>query len=128
MSITLRILLIAGSLVFATNAIRKIRSSTVEIGDVLFWIVFSALLLLISLFPQIVFFASELFGIQSAVNTVFLCIIALLAYKSFSLSIKVSSLSLKLRRLTAKLATQEAIEREREQASAPEESPHTTNE
>jgi len=118
-SIVLRILLIVGSLVFATNTMRKIRASTIEIGDALFWIIFSFFLLLISFFPRIVFFTAELIGIQSPVNMVFLSIIALLAYKSFSLSIKVSALSMKQKMLTATLATQQAIETERLESMDP---------
>ena len=120
MSMILRILLILGSLLFTTHAIRKIRSSTIEIGDALFWIVFSFFLLLISIFPKIIFLATDLFGIQLPVNMVFLCVIALLAYKSFSLSIKVSALSMKLKTLTAMLAAQHEIQFELSQAEPPD--------
>jgi hypothetical protein len=127
MSIVLRILLIIGSLAFTTNAIRKIRSSAIEIGDALFWIVFSFFLLLISIFPDIIFLAAKLFGIQLPVNMVFLCVIALLAYKSFSLSIKISALSMKLKALTAMLATQQAIDSECLASEQPAETREATN-
>lgn len=120
MSSALRILLIVGSIAFTTNTLRKIRSSTIEIGDALFWIIFSFFLLFISIFPGVFFQLAELVGIQSPVNMVFLCIIALLAYKSFSLSIKVSAMSMKLKMLTATLATQQAIEAECLESTHPE--------
>lgn len=120
MSIALRILLIVGSIAFTTNTLRKIRSSTIEIGDALFWIIFSFFLLFISFFPGVFFQLAELVGIQSPVNMVFLCIIALLAYKSFSLSIKVSQMSMKLKMLTATLATQQTIEAECLESTHPE--------
>lgn len=112
MSIVLRVSLIIGSLAFATFAIKKIRSSTIEIGDSLFWIAFSFFLLIISIFPQIVYFVTSLFGIQLPVNMVFLSVIALLAYKCFSLSIKVSTINMKLKTLTAMLGVQGAIQAE----------------
>ncbi len=103
MSLTLRIILVASSLMTCIYAIQRIRSAKVDIGDTVYWILVSFYLLLISVFPDIVSFFSRLFGIQSPVNMVFLSIIALLGYKCFSLSIKVSLLEIKLKTLAIQI-------------------------
>lgn len=127
MSIVLRIFLIVGSLAFAMQVIRKIRASTIEIGDALFWIVFSFLLLLISIFPGIIFAAAGLCGIEQPVNMVFLLVIALLVYKVLSLSIKVSALSMKLKTLAATLAAQRVIDARNNTTIIPESTHGTIN-
>lgn len=109
MTIALRALLIAGSLCFSVFTIRKIRRSSIEIGDSIFWILLSVILLLISLFPDLVFASVRVFGIQSPANGVFAFIVSLLTYKCFSLSVKVSELSQKLRALTGFVSAQNAL-------------------
>lgn len=107
MALTLRIVLVACSLLTSVYAIRRIRSARVDIGDTVYWILFSFYLLLISIFPGIMSFFSRLLGIQSPVNMVFLSVIALLGYKCFTLSIKVSAMEIKLKTLALDMSLEQ---------------------
>ena len=63
MTIILRVILIIVCLLTMVFLIRKIRQAKVQIEDSLFWIFFSAGLLIISIFPQIADFMAGLLGI-----------------------------------------------------------------
>ena len=75
MSIVLRITLIVVSFLVLLFVLKKIRRTQLYIDDAIFWIVFSALLLVISIFPQLAVWATDLLGIQSPANFVFLFMI-----------------------------------------------------
>jgi hypothetical protein len=62
------------------------------------------LLALFGIFPQIAYWISNLLGIQSPANCVFMIIIALLIEKVFSLSIKLSQVEEKMEIMAAELA------------------------
>lgn len=104
MSVVMRVLLIAGSLLTMWFMLRAIRSSEAQIEDSVFWIAFSALLLLMSLFPQIVFWVSRLLGIQSPTNMVFLLVIFVLVVRVFTLTTRISRLDESVKRLAEELA------------------------
>lgn len=105
MSLTVRILCIIGAIfmfLFITNSVRKKR---IQIADSIFWVLFSFLIMIIAIFPQIAISLSELIGIASPSNFVFLCIIALLMLKVFTLTATVS----KLQHRVNELAQEEAL-------------------
>ena len=104
MSLILRVLLIVGSLLTLWFMLRRIRSSELQIEDSLFWIAFSGLLLVISVFPQIVFWASRMLGIQSPINMVFLLVIFVLVVRVFTLTTRISQLDESVKRLAEELA------------------------
>ena len=64
----------------------------------------SAGLVFISIFPYSVIMISELIGIESPANFVFLSIIFILLIKVFIMSIKMSQLEHKLRTITQEIA------------------------
>ena len=104
MSIVLRISLIAVSFLVLLFGLKKIRRSQLYIDDAIYWIVSAVLLLIISIFPQIAIFASELFGIQSPANFVFLFMIFIVLIKLFNMAIELSVQKHRLNRLVQKLA------------------------
>lgn len=104
MSIMLRVVLLAASVLTAIWILRKIRKNRVKQEDALFWICFAAMLAALGIFPQISFKMARLLGIQTPANFVFLAIIAILLEKLFSLSIKVSFLESKIEIMAAELA------------------------
>ena len=104
MSLILRIALIAVSFLVIVFVIKKIRRTQLYIDDAIYWIVFSVILFVLSLFPQIAIYASELFGIESPANFVFLLIIFVVLIKLFNLSIELSVQKHRLNRLVQKLA------------------------
>ena len=112
MTLTLRILLIVASLLTLLFTIHKIRQARIDISDTVFWIFFSLCLLLMSISPEIMNALADFCGVQSPVNMVFLLTGAALVYKSFTLTLKVSTLELKLKMLAVSSAVKETIQAE----------------
>ncbi len=96
MTVTLRIILLIASILNCAWIIQRIRKAQTRIEDSVFWILFSGLLIGMSLFPQVIEFGASITGVQSAVNFVFLSIIFVLMVKLFRLSIKLSQIENKL--------------------------------
>lgn len=96
MSGIMRILLVLVSIGTTWWILHKIRKSKVKMEDAIFWMFFSGLLLILAIFPQLSFYLSDLLGIDSPANLVFLMIICLLLEKIFTLSIVVSQLEEKV--------------------------------
>lgn len=119
MSIILRILLIIVSLGLIAYVLRSVRKSKVQIDDMVFWIIFSVVLLLIALIPQIAIWAAKLVGVISTVNAVYLVVIFVLLIKLFHTSVKLSQLETKIKTITQKIAVKEceAEEKAAEQPS-----------
>ena len=114
MTLTLRALLIIVSVLATTGVIGRIRKAKMQIEDAVFWVLFSFLLILLAVVPRVLYFFTELLGMQSPANLLFLVIIGLLLMKVFSMSIKMSLLEEKLKTL----AQNEALEKlERNEAS-----------
>lgn len=112
MTLVFRVILILVSLCTFISIIKKIRNAKVQIEYSLFWIVFSAVLLLFSIFPQIPNFITDLLGIYSTVNFIFLFVIFVLLVHQFMNSIKISQLEQKLKELTQELAVRELRKKE----------------
>ena len=110
----IRICLIVGSLLTAFYILRRVRLAKVQIEDTLFWRFFSAVLLILALFPGIAYRAAYLMGFQSPINFVYIVIIFLLLAKQFFMSIRISQLDSKVRILTERVAlNEEKVEREK---------------
>ena len=71
---------------------RKIRQSKLQIESAIFWIVFSIVLVVFSIFPSVADFASRLLGIYATTNFLFLFAIFLLIVKIFYMTIHISQL------------------------------------
>lgn len=113
MSWVLRVVLILASLGTTFFMIKRIRQSKLQIEDSIFWIVFSLLLIILSVFPGLADLLANALGIYSTVNFVFLFFIFILLIKQFLLTIKLSQMETKMRGLAQKLAIEENI-RERQ--------------
>lgn len=107
MSVALRILLIVVSVMNTLNILRRIRKSKLQIEYSIFWLLFSMVLIVISVFPQIVIKLAQLIGFQSPANMVFLLVIFALMFKSFQLTLEISQLQYKIEELTQKIALEE---------------------
>ena len=83
MSWGLRIVLIVGSLSSAVYVLRKIRKNKMSMESSVFWILLSAVLVLLGIFPDIAEGVAGLLGVQSTVNLVYLVVIFLLLIKVF---------------------------------------------
>ena len=83
MSLGLRLFLIVGSLAAAVSVLRRVRKSRMTMENSIFWVLFSLVLVLLGIFPDIAVWFSDLLGVQSPVNLVYLMIIFLLLVRVF---------------------------------------------
>lgn len=111
MTTIFRIVLIAASILTLAGIVRKVRNAKVEIETSLFWIGFSALLLILSIFPKIAEIIADLLGIYSTVNFIFLFVIFVLLVHQFTNSIKISQLENKIKELTQEIGVRELRKR-----------------
>ena len=107
MSIQFRIILIIVAFITAVSILRKIRKEKVQIQYSIFWILFSLLLLVLAIFPDLLIRLARVFGMGSPANLVFLIIIFLLLVKAFNLTVEISALEVKLKELTQRIALKE---------------------
>ena len=104
MTIWFQIVLIFVSLATVTFILRGIRKSQVQINDSLFWIFFSLVLLVFSVFPKLAETIARALGIVSAVNFIFLFIIFLLLINQYQLTVRLSKLDTKFKNLVQTIA------------------------
>ena len=110
--LSLRLLLVLGSLLTVVFVLGRIRRAKIQIEDSIFWFAFSGLLLLLSIFPELAYWAARILGVQAPINVVYLAIIFLLILKVFFMSLRISQMDSKLKILTQKVAlNEEKIER-----------------
>ena len=103
MTAVLKTVLILACLLTCFYTLHKIRKSQMQIEDSVFWIIISALLVIVSIFP----------GIGVPVNFVFLAMIFILLYKVFSMSVRISQLEYKLKNLVQQIAIKNYESQER---------------
>ena len=107
MLMPLRIILLISSILLFLFIYRKLKKSQLQLMEAFFWITFSAIILVLGIFPEIGIYFAKVFGVISASNFIFLSIISLLIIKSFLLTIKVSSLEQKVINLVQEIAIRE---------------------
>ena len=95
-----RIILIVVSILSTWYILKKIRQSKLQIEYAIFWIIFSGVLVIISLFPWLVSLFTRLLGMQ------------LLLVKLFMMTIELSTLENKVKDLTQELALAEKERRD----------------
>lgn len=104
MPVFLRILLIVGALLLMFFMLKRIRQSKLKIEYTVFWILFSAVLVIMGIFPKLFYWISGLIGFQSPINMVYLVVIFVLIIKLFFTSIQISQLENKIDSLTQEIA------------------------
>ncbi len=92
MSTAMRILLIVGSFLTALYVLQRVRKSQMRTEDSVFWLVFSLILVLMGLLPNLVTRLAYIIGVMSAANLVFLIVIFLLIIKLFLMDQRISTL------------------------------------
>ncbi len=107
MSPVFQVLLIFGAVLMTYYIMKRIRQSKLQIEYAIFWIVFSGILLIFSLFPFLVAMLTRLIGMELPVNFIFLFFILILILKAFFQTIETSVLENKVRNLTQRLAIEE---------------------
>lgn len=104
MNLTLTIFLVICALVVFIFIAVKIRHEELSVASSVFWFFFVVSLLLLAIFPQIAFFFSGLFGIESPANFVFLYVIAVLLVRSFLDTVEITKLHAKVNTLVQEQA------------------------
>lgn len=112
MSGALRILMILGAVFIMVFMIKKIRQAKVKIEYTVFWIIFSGILVLMGIFPQLFYWVSELLGFQAPINMIYLVIIFVLIVKLFLISVQISQLENKVDSLTQQVAIDRKVDKE----------------
>lgn len=107
MSAVFQVLLILGAVLMTYYILKRIRQSKLQIEYAIFWIVFSGILLIFSIFPFLVAMLTRMIGIELPVNFIFLFFILILILKAFFQTIETSALENKVRNLTQRLAIEE---------------------
>lgn len=107
MTLELRIVLIVVSILTTMLLMKKIRQSKLQIEDSIFWIGFSGILIVFSIFPKVPAIMAKLAGTYTTANFIFLSTIFLLIVKMFHMSIKMSQLETKVKELVQKMALDE---------------------
>lgn len=100
-------LLIFGAVLMTYYIMKRIRQSKLQIEYAIFWIVFSGILLVFSIFPFLVAMLTRMIGMELPVNFIFLFFILILILKAFFQTIETSALENKVRNLTQRLAIEE---------------------
>ena len=108
MSIVLRVVLIVVAVLSCIFVLQKIRKAQIRIEDTLFWLVVSAGVLVLGIFPEIAYFLSVMLGIMSPVIFVFLLFIFILLFKVFILTVQISQLQEKVKNLAQNVAIYES--------------------
>ena len=104
MSPLLQITLVAASIGLFAFIGQSIKKAKMRIEDSLFWVVLAVLIFLLSVFPQIAAFFSNLLGFQAPVNFIYLFFIFVLLVKSFTSSKHISELDNKVKELSQQIA------------------------
>lgn len=122
MSGVFRVILIAISIGTCFFISRKLKKAQVDAHDVIFWILFAGIFILLSLFPKIADECAKAIGIYSPENFVFLVIIFTLLMKVFFMNLKISQMEHKILDLVEALAVKEKLHNEIEKKNKTERS------
>ncbi len=115
MGIVLRIILIISAVLLFLYMIKKIRQSKMKIEHTIFWLLFAFVLIVMGVFPQIVYIISDWIGFQSPVNMVFLMIIFILIVKNFLATLQISHLENKVDNLVQQIAIEKLKDKKTEE-------------
>ena len=100
----LRVILLIAAIGLVVFLLHSIKKSKMSIEDALFWMGFSFLILLMSIFPEIPSFLSDTIGFMSPVNFVSLFFIFVLIIRDFLSNRRISQLENRVKELTQQIA------------------------
>ncbi len=100
----LRVILLIAAIGLVVFLLHSIKKSKMSIEDALFWMGFSFLILLMSIFPETPSFLSDTIGFMSPVNFVFLFFIFVLIIRDFLSNRRISQLENRVKELTQQIA------------------------
>ena len=98
------VVLIVGALCALAYVVVKIRHNQLATSDAVFWFLFALALIVMAVFPQVVYSLSSLLGFESPSNFVFLCVLAVVIFRQLSSSVENARLRSKIAQLTQVIA------------------------
>ena len=107
MSITLRIILILGSLISFILCVKKIKQARLKVENSIIWMLGSFMLILMAIFDGAVGWIANKLGFMAPVNFVFLAIIIFLLIQVFIDNLHITLLNEKIKDLDHYLALKE---------------------
>ena len=113
MSYLLRYLLIVGSIFSLVLCFKKIEQAKLKVNDSIGWVIGCIILILMSLFSNVVEWISNKMGFIAPVNFIFFSFIVFLLMQVFSYKIKISELNEKLKDIDHYIALKEHKEKEK---------------
>lgn len=114
MTFLIRILLVISAVLMLAFMLKRIRQAKLKIEYTIFWIAFSTILVLMGIFPKVLYWISNLIGFQSPISMVFLVIIFVLIIKMFFMTIQISQLENKVDALAQQIAIDRKIDKDTE--------------
>ena len=117
MTLVFRVILIVVSLFTTYYILKRIRQSKLQIEYAIFWILFSGVLIVFSLFPWLVSMFTRMIGMQLPVNFIFLLFIFVLMVKLFFMTIELSTLENKVKDLSQEQASEEKVRADEQKRS-----------
>lgn len=108
MSLSLRLVILAGAVLIIATVLNYIRKKKILMGDATGWVCMAILLLFIAIFPRVVTWTSGKLGFQSPANFVFFVVTGLLTVKTFRDSARMSIMRHKIE----ELAQEDALTRD----------------
>lgn len=104
MTLTLRIILIILSIISFVLCIKKIKQSRLKVINSVIWMVGCIVLILMSIFSEVVEYVSSKLGFIAPVNFVFSVLIVFLLIQNFIDNIRISTLNEKIKDLNHYIA------------------------
>lgn len=98
-NVPLRVSLIVCAVLILLFVLRRLRKSSLEIADSIFWLFIVVALLVVAIFPQIAYWASGILGFDAPVNFIFCCGILVLLVRTFTQDQKICEHKKKLVRM-----------------------------
>ena len=99
MPVVLRIELIFFALLFMIFVVDKVNKRKLQLQFCVTWLLIAIALIVIAIFPQIVYFVASLSGIETSSNLVYLIGIISLIFILINMTLKVSKQSAEIRKL-----------------------------
>ncbi len=114
MSVLIRVLLILSACLMLAFMLKRIRQAKLKIEYTIFWIAFASLLVVMGVFPEVIYKISDLIGFQAPISMVYLVIIFVLILKMFFMTLQISQLEHKVDALAQQIAIDRKLDKEEE--------------
>ncbi len=114
MPTVLRIELLAAALLFFVYVFHTVNKRKLLVKYSLLWLAIGLAVLLVALFPQIVFKVTALVGIETPSNLIYFLVIVFLLFICFSLSVSASKQTEKMKQIVQAVSLQQAYAEQRD--------------